>query len=121
MLLRPELSKNALTSGIFKSSLIAINSATGYYEYIVKLTFSVYLIEVKFENGTSQKIVIGHDKRGDVMAMDAATGKPLWSNVIGTLYRTDAIPMINGSGEIWPGTQYGIEAYTAADKNGMYT
>jgi alcohol dehydrogenase (cytochrome c) len=118
MLLRPELSKNALTSGIFKSSLIATNIATGYYEYIVKLTFLVYLIEVKFENGTSQKIVIGHDKRGDVMTMDAATGKPLWSNVIGTLYRTDAIPMINGSGEIWPGTQYGIEAYSAADKNG---
>jgi hypothetical protein len=45
MLLRPELSKNALTSGIFKSSLIATNIATGYYEYIVKLTFSVYLIE----------------------------------------------------------------------------
>ena len=75
-------------------------------------------VEVKFENGTSQKIVIGHDKRGDVMAMDAATGKPLWSNVIGTLYRTDAIPSINGSGEIWPGTQYGIEAYSAADQNG---
>jgi hypothetical protein len=46
MLLRPELSKNALTSGIFKSSLIAINSATGYYEYIVKLTFSVYLMDI---------------------------------------------------------------------------
>jgi hypothetical protein len=46
MLLRPELSKNALTSGIFKSSLIATNIATDYYEYIVKLTFSVYL-EIK--------------------------------------------------------------------------
>jgi hypothetical protein len=47
MLLRPELSKNALTSGIFKSSLIATNIATDYYEYIIKLTFSVYLIDIK--------------------------------------------------------------------------
>lgn len=46
MLLRPELSKNALTSGIFKSSLIA-TIATDYYEYIIKLTFSVYLIDIK--------------------------------------------------------------------------
>jgi hypothetical protein len=45
MLLRPELSKIALTSGIFKSSLIAINSAIDYYEYI-KLTFSVYLMDI---------------------------------------------------------------------------
>lgn len=47
MLLRPELSKNALTSGIFKSSLIVTNSATDYYEYIIKLTFLVYLIDIK--------------------------------------------------------------------------
>lgn len=47
MLLRPELSKNALTCGIFKSSLIATNSANSLYEYIVKLTFSVYIIDIK--------------------------------------------------------------------------
>jgi hypothetical protein len=53
MLLRPELSKNALTSGIFKSSLIAINSATGYYEYMIKLTFSVQLMHIKLFSSTS--------------------------------------------------------------------
>jgi hypothetical protein len=48
MLLRPELSKNALTCDIFKSSLIATNSATDYYEYIIKLTFSVHLTCIKY-------------------------------------------------------------------------
>ena len=77
-------------------------------------------IKVKFDNGTSQGIVIGHNKRGDVMAMDASTGKPLWWKTIGTLYRTDSIPMINGSGETWPGTQYGIEGFSAADNDTVY-
>jgi glucose dehydrogenase/plastocyanin len=84
------------------------------------LSWGSNFVEVKFTNGTSQKIVIGHDKRGDIMAMDGTTGKPLWWNVIGTLYRTDAKPSINGSGEIWPGTQYGIEAYSAVDNDTVY-
>ena len=77
-------------------------------------------VKVKLDNGTTQKIVVGHNKRGDIMAMDAATGKPLWWKTIGTLYRTDTIPRINGSGEVWPGTQYGIEGFSAIDNGTVY-
>jgi alcohol dehydrogenase (cytochrome c) len=87
------------------------------------LSWGSNLVKVKSNDKNSsviEKILIGHDKRGDIMAMDAATGKPLWWNVIGTLYRTYAIPRINGSGEVWPGSQYGIQAYSAVDKDTVY-
>jgi len=34
--------------------------------------------KVPFDNGTQKKKVIGHDKMGNVIAMDAATGKEIW-------------------------------------------
>lgn len=71
-------------------------------------------------DGEQKKIVIGTDKRGDVMAMDAATGEPIWSNLIGTAFNTDSSPSTEGSGEVWPGTQGGVEAYYAADGNTAY-
>lgn len=49
-------------------------------------------IKVKLDNGTTQKIVIGHNKRGDVMAMDAATGKPYQFNDFGAPTQTPLIP-----------------------------
>ncbi len=77
------------------------------------------LVSAATSNG-AQKLVIGHDKRGDVLAMDAATGRPLWSNNLAYLYRDGVPPSVNGSGEVWVGTQSGIEAYTAADQNTVY-
>lgn len=77
------------------------------------------LISTDLGNG-SQKIVIGHDKRGDIMAMDAATGKPIWWRNVAHLYRNDAITTVNGSGPVWPGPGDGIEAYTAFDNKSIY-
>lgn len=54
------------------------------------------------------------------MAMDAATGKPIWWKNLAYLYRATAKPSINGSGEVWPGTQNGVEAYTAVDNDTLY-
>jgi alcohol dehydrogenase (cytochrome c) len=71
-------------------------------------------------NGTMQKIVIGHDKHGDVMAMNASTGKPIWWNALGVMYRDWAQPAQNGSGVVWPGTQNGIESFSAVDKDNVY-
>jgi alcohol dehydrogenase (cytochrome c) len=76
--------------------------------------------KVTYENGTQKKLVIGHDKMGHVMAMDAATGNEIWWRTIGTIYRTDAQPRSNGSGEVWPGTSHGIQAYSAADNDTIY-
>ena len=71
-------------------------------------------------NGTNKKVVIGHNKRGDVMAMDAATGKPVWWTNVAYLHRTYAKPSINGSGEVWPATSGGIEDYSAVDNDTLY-
>ncbi len=35
---------------------------------------------------------------GNIIAMDAATGKEIWWKILGKHYNTDAIPKCNGSG-----------------------
>jgi glucose dehydrogenase len=67
-----------------------------------------------------QKVVIGHDKRGDIMAMDPITGTPIWWGNVAVLYRANVSAMPNGSGVIWPGPADGIESYSAFDENNVY-
>jgi len=74
--------------------------------------------EVKLDNGTQKKVIIGTDKRGDIMAMDAATGKPLWWTIVGTLYRDNVEPKLTGSGLIIPGAA--IQGYHAINNNTLY-
>jgi alcohol dehydrogenase (cytochrome c) len=65
-----------------------------------------------------QKVVIGHSKRGDVIAMNATTGTPIWwTNVIYT-QNVDQNPTPTGTDTVWPGPGAGCEAFTATD--GMY-
>jgi alcohol dehydrogenase (cytochrome c) len=70
--------------------------------------------KVTFDNGTKRKIVIGHDKMGNVIAMDAATGKEIWWKTLGKQYNTNSIPLPNGSGMVW---FYGVYNYHAVDNN----
>jgi alcohol dehydrogenase (cytochrome c) len=72
---------------------------------------------VSFENGTQKKIVIGHDKMGNVIAMDAATGKEIWWKTLGRQYNIDAIPSPAGSGMVW---SYGVDGYHAVDNKTLY-
>ncbi|WP_292391418.1 PQQ-binding-like beta-propeller repeat protein [Methanosarcina sp. UBA5] len=67
-----------------------------------------------------EKIVIGHNKRGDIMAMDSSTGKPIWWTNVAYLYRTDVPAMPNGSGAVWPSPSGGVMAYSAFDENTVY-
>ncbi len=69
---------------------------------------------VTFDNGTQKKIVIGHDKMGNIIAMDAATGKEIWWKILGKQYNTDAVPKPDGSGMVW---SYGIFNFHAVDNN----
>jgi alcohol dehydrogenase (cytochrome c) len=69
---------------------------------------------VTYDNGTHRKVVIGHDKMGNLIAMDAATGKELWWKTMGPNYNTETIPLPKGSGPVWT---YGIDAYHAVDNN----
>ena len=75
--------------------------------------------KVTLENGTKQKkIVVGHDKMGNIIAMDATTGKEIWWKTLGKQYNTDLIPSLNGSGLVW---SYGIFNYHAIDSNNNTT
>jgi len=67
-----------------------------------------------------EKIVIGHNKRGDVMAMDAVSGEPMWWTNVAFLYRIDVPAMPNGSGPVWPSPSGGVMAYSAFDGNNVY-
>lgn len=71
-------------------------------------------------NNCSEKIIIGHNKRGDIMAMDSATGKPIWWTNVAYTYRTYAQASPNGSGEVWPSPDGGIQAYSAFDEKNVY-
>jgi alcohol dehydrogenase (cytochrome c) len=70
--------------------------------------------KVTFDNGTQKKIVIGHDKMGNIIAMDAATGKEIWWKILGKQYDTDSVPKPDGSGMVW---SYGIFNFHAVDNN----
>jgi alcohol dehydrogenase (cytochrome c) len=73
--------------------------------------------KVTLNNGTQKKVVVGHDKMGNVIGMDAATGKEIWWKNLGKQYRTDVIPMPNGSGIIWA---FGVFTYHAVDNDTLY-
>ena len=77
------------------------------------------LVNINTSNG-SEKIVIGHDKRGDIMAMNSTTGKPIWWTNVALLYRTNVPATPNGSGAVWPSPSGGVMAYSAFDENNVY-
>ena len=73
---------------------------------------------VRYDNGTYRKVVIGHDKMGNLIAMNAATGKELWWETMGSNYHTETVPLPKGSSPVWT---YGIDAYHAVDNhNSLY-
>ena len=72
---------------------------------------------VRFDNGTEEKVVVEHDKMGNIIAMDAYTGKEIWWKTMGKPYHADTIPLSNGSGVVWT---YGIDTYHAVDNNTIY-
>jgi outer membrane protein assembly factor BamB/plastocyanin len=72
---------------------------------------------VTFGNGAQKKMVIGHDKMGNIIGMNAATGKELWWKTMGRQYHADTIPQPNGSGIVWT---YGIDDYHAVDNSTLY-
>jgi alcohol dehydrogenase (cytochrome c) len=121
------------TPNLYANHMIAVNItngnivwATPFIDYGTALPVKVpdthdwdtswgsSISKVTFDNGTQKKIIIGHDKMGNIMAMDASTGKEIWWNTLGTQNNTDAIPSSNGSGMIW---SYGIFNYHAVDNS----
>ncbi len=77
------------------------------------------LVKADLGNGT-QKIVIGHDKRGDVMAMNATDGTPIWWVTLTDLMNPNQNPTPEGTDIVMPGPGAGIEAFTATDGTKVY-
>lgn len=73
--------------------------------------------KIAFENGTSKKIIIGHDKMGNVIAMDGKTGKAIWWKTLGKQININKIPQPGGSGMIW---SYGVYNFHATDSKTLY-
>src|SRR5919112_3735942 len=53
------------------------------------------ITKVTLDNGTQKKIVIGHDKMGNLIAMDALTGEEIWWKTLGKQYQTDLPPRVS--------------------------
>lgn len=73
--------------------------------------------KVSLQNYTEKKIVVGHDKMGNVVAMDPKTGIEIWWRTLGIQYNTDHVPQPNGSGMIWAG---GVYNFHAVDNDTLY-
>jgi alcohol dehydrogenase (cytochrome c) len=70
--------------------------------------------KITLQNGTQKKIVIGHDKMGNLIAMDGKTGVEIWWKTLGRPIDINKIPSPNGTGHIWA---YGVYNYHAVDNN----
>lgn len=76
------------------------------------------ITKVSLQNGTQKKIVVGHDKMGNVIAMDGKTGDEIWWKTLGKPTNINKIPSANGTGLIWA---YGVYNYHAVDdKDTLY-
>ena len=72
------------------------------------------LSKITLQNGTQKKIVMGHDKMGNLIAMDGQTGNELWWKTLGRPIDINKIPSPNGTGLIWA---YGVYNYHAVDSS----
>lgn len=125
-----------LTSNLYANHLVAVNITNGKLVWatpfisegsVLKIrlpdthdwdtSWGSSVTNVTYANGTQKKIVIGHDKMGNIIGMDAATGKELWWRTMGKQYHADTIPQPTGSGVVWT---YGIDDYHAVDNNTLY-
>ncbi|MGH9926736.1 MAG: PQQ-binding-like beta-propeller repeat protein, partial [Nitrososphaeraceae archaeon] len=50
------------------------------------------ITKVSLQNGTQKKIVVGHDKMGNVIAMDGKTGEEIWWKTLGKPTNINKIP-----------------------------
>ena len=125
-----------LTSSLYANHVVAVNITNGKLVWATPFISEGTVLKVRsldthdwdtswgssvtnvtFGNGTQRKMVIGHDKMGNIIGMDAATGKELWWRTMGEQSQADTIPKPNGSGVVWT---YGIDDYHAVNNNTLY-
>ncbi len=125
-----------LTANLYANHMVAVNITNGKLVWATPFISEGTVLKVRsldthdwdtswgrsvtnvtYGNGTQKKMVIGHDKMGNIIAMNAATGRELWWRTMGRQYHADTIPEPNGSGVVWT---YGIDDYHAVDNNTLY-
>jgi alcohol dehydrogenase (cytochrome c) len=115
----------------YTSSVIAVDIKTGRIlwdtvsvsatdEHDWDTAWGTSLAKVKTDSGDVMQVVIAQNKRGEGFALNAEDGSVLWNKTIGIEFRTYAQPTLFGSGEVWPGANYGVEAYNANDNETAY-
>lgn len=112
------------------SSMIAVDVNTGHMIWATQFVthdnhdwdtaWGSSIANITTAKGMTQQIVMGQTKRGELFALDAKTGKVIWNDTVGIRYNNDAPITAQGSGTVWPGTQYGVEAYHANDNDTVY-
>ena len=112
------------------SSMIAVDVKTGHMLWATQFVthdshdwdtaWGSSVANVTTSNGASEKLVIGQTKRGELFALDASNGNVVWNDTIGVKYNIGEEPSAQGSGVVWPGTQYGVEDYHANDNDTVY-
>ena len=82
-------------------------------------TWGTNLVTIKTSGG-NQNAVVGHDKRGDIIVMNASTGKPIWWKNVAVTLNDNSVPTPNGGIVTWPGADHGVEDWTAFDNTTLY-
>lgn len=127
---------NRLTPNLYSNHVMAVNVTNGkviwttpFIAHGTVLNVSVpdthdwdtswgtSVSQITADNNQQRKLVIGHDKMGNVIAMDASTGKEIWWKELGIRYNASSIPSPNGSGTVWA---YGVYNYHAVDNDTVY-
>jgi alcohol dehydrogenase (cytochrome c) len=100
--------------------LWATNTVPTTDEHDWDTAWGTSLANITMDDGSTRYAVIGQNKRGEALALDTADGRVIWNNSLAVHFRTDAQPQTYGSGEVWPGSTHGIEAYNANDGETAY-
>lgn len=114
----------------YTNSIIAVDIKTGNILWHTRTTiynthdwdtaWGTSLANVTMSDGLVKKVVVGQNKLGQAFALDASNGRVIWNKTLDVQYQINADPQPFGSGTVWPGTQYGVEAYNANDGNTTY-
>jgi len=118
---------------LYTNSIVKLNAKTGKLDWYYQQTpHDVY--DWDFQNSPiltkagGKEVAIGSGKSGIVTAVDAKTGKPVWSTQVGkhSGHDNDGLLAMKGqsskikSGEVFPGTLGGVITPPAADRTRVY-
>jgi alcohol dehydrogenase (cytochrome c) len=120
-------------SNLYADSMVKLDEKTGKLQWYYQHTpHNIYDWDFQdppvLTNVGGKEMAIGAGKSGVVVAVDAKTGKPVWSRPVGTHngHDNDSLYAMRGeysklkTGEVFPGQLGGVIAPMAADKTSVF-